>query len=289
MDSRYLPQELVYIIVECLRDDKSTLRSCSLVSHSWTNPAHRLLFHHLQCIKRNKLTRLRDLLDFLGSSQTTSKYTEVLTVDGDAFSGEVCLNGAVLASLLAPLPSLQELHLQAFRITSYEDRFDALDIPASIKALKVLSIVELELSGEGQLHSLNQLLRPISSLDSFRIQGIWSERDGEDTADEIQEFLSNLDLPTRFRVRSLLMRNYTPASSLFIKTFTELPPGTIRSLELDCPTQYFEDMLPEIIGMLKVVGPGLQDLTIHYEDSTFGASAALRSESRYLIFTLYSV
>lgn len=49
--SRYspgLPMELVYHVVEGLREDRRSLSACSLVCRSWKHLAQRWLFHHLK-------------------------------------------------------------------------------------------------------------------------------------------------------------------------------------------------------------------------------------------------
>ncbi len=166
MNLPYLPQELLDIITEPLRGDISALCSCPLISNSWTNPAHHLLFRHFQYARWREVWKL---LEFFWSSPRICGHIQVLTPHGKPYHDDVKLDGTLLEGLFAALPSLRELQLQCLDITSH-DKGVTSESHTSKKALQVLSIKDVNLHGEAleeQLLSLVQLLRPISSVNSF--------------------------------------------------------------------------------------------------------------------------
>ncbi len=139
-------------------------------------------------------------------------------IEEHTITKNVELDGALLTRILATLPSLQELHLQCLSVTSCNED-DAPEVPVSKKALRLLSIENVELIGNlrERLSSLIQLLRPISSLDALHVGSIWSECD-DYRLDNTRDALSRLDLPTHLQVRSLVLKHHTPTTLLFINT-----------------------------------------------------------------------
>ncbi len=256
-----LPQELIDIVVQFLHDDGPTLCACSLVCRSWKNPAHRLLFRYLRCIvgARDGLARCEELPNFLKSSPTICKYVQVLIIDGAFFRPHVKLDSALLAHMLSALPSLKEFRLLFMTVTPH--RQDESKVATSERALEVLSIKHIVLTGESPFSFLLQLLRPISSVESLHIEDILRKHEDE-AADGTLDVLSRSDLPTHLKVRSVTLKSLRLPSLFFIKTFMEFPPGTIQSLDLELPR--FHDRFPmlELNALLGVIGPGLQDLTV---------------------------
>lgn len=264
MSPPYLPQELLNIVTDFLQGDISTLCSCSLVSHSWTNPAHRILFRHFRYTRcrHSELAQFEDLLTFFGSSPTICEHVKVLKLDGRPYNEHPKMNVSLIEGLFATLPSLRELHLQELNFVSSEQTV-ASGVHTSKKALQVLSMESIHLTGEVPLSSLIQLFQSISSVDDLHINYVRPEG-------EIRDTLSCLDHLTHLQTRSIAMYNHTSVTLLFANTFREFPLGTIQSLELEAPSPFGVDLVSGISDMLKVIGPGLQDVTFVFEAAVFG-------------------
>jgi hypothetical protein len=52
--SHSLPQEILDLIIDCLRDQPETLKSCSLVSKAWTYRTRRYNFNHVELRSRHR-------------------------------------------------------------------------------------------------------------------------------------------------------------------------------------------------------------------------------------------
>ncbi|GJE94169.1 hypothetical protein PsYK624_103370 [Phanerochaete sordida] len=104
-DTRSLPQELCDLIIDELRRDKTTLRSCTLVSQAWVFSARRYLFAN---IVRRVHQGVEDFLYFLCSAPLSVVLNlRILTLTG---RGHVHLRD--LAAVLNRLPSLSHLYLR---------------------------------------------------------------------------------------------------------------------------------------------------------------------------------
>ncbi len=74
-----LPQELIDCIVDFLCYSPPTLIACSLVSSSWTNSAHRYLFHKLIFVRRGSTEpNYPSLLRFLENTPSIAKHVRIL-------------------------------------------------------------------------------------------------------------------------------------------------------------------------------------------------------------------
>ncbi len=72
------------------------------------------------------------------------------------------------------------------------------------------------------------------------------------------------------------MKGNQPPTWLFLMAFMAfmgIPPGAIHSLGLESPRVLSEAMLPNAMGLLRVVGPGLQGLSIVFRVGCLGMSS----------------
>ncbi len=275
--AQHLPQELIDHVLHFLSPGSLSLRSCSLVSCSWANPAQRLLFRHLRIqAKGDNLAQRGVLQDFIDSRQVLSTCIQILPLYGGRYfkrgqftlDGGLELNGALLTNLLSMLPRLKELHLQSIIVLLYDG--DSSKVAVNEKALKVLSFKDVQIVGESEYSSLLQRLQPISSVDSLHVEKITSKYDNAGLPATLAA-LSCLDLPSHLGVKVLTMKDHRAASVLFIKAFTEFSPNPIETLYLEMSTRSYQQILPILQNTLKAIGPSLHEVTLHI-GGEFGTS-----------------
>ncbi|GJE94168.1 hypothetical protein PsYK624_103360 [Phanerochaete sordida] len=107
-DTRSVPQELCDLIIDQLKGDKETLRSCTLVSQAWVFSARRYLF---ASIARSIRNGLEDFLSFLRDAPLSiAMNLRILTLT----SGHVHLRD--LAAVLSRFTSLSNLYLRKITV-----------------------------------------------------------------------------------------------------------------------------------------------------------------------------
>ncbi|KAI0074965.1 hypothetical protein K474DRAFT_1773587 [Panus rudis PR-1116 ss-1] len=112
---RALPVELIGHILNQLREDRMTVKSCSFVSHTFLELARRILFSTLLVPMTNR--SLDDLRRFLQSSPTICRLVKRLELNGTETNPRD-LDVHDLIGILDPLQNLSELLIELFCITN---------------------------------------------------------------------------------------------------------------------------------------------------------------------------
>ena len=182
--SQTLPPELHSTVIDCLRDDKTTIAACSLVCLSWLSSSRNHLFHALTIdvnpSQHGSTDRLADFIQCLERSEASIRVTpklgyfiKELTITGNS---QICrCTLSTLDTLLHKLPQLKSLSLRSLCLT--DDRSDITTL--QIRAGPAPSIDELTISSctapERDPHHLLALVCMFSGVRSLAISGgMWS-------------------------------------------------------------------------------------------------------------------
>ncbi|KAI0792426.1 hypothetical protein C8Q75DRAFT_599949 [Abortiporus biennis] len=173
----HLPQELIDHIIDQLHDDKQSLRSCSLVSHSF-QPSSRIgLFHkfRVKCSKAG-IHRLIEFSNFLASKPSVAKYIPELELNGEETYCMAILPRSTLCSILTNLPNLHSLFLVRFvwkyssqREVSSKDIF----IPLSLRRLNLCNFsIKYSVCDRVHLPILN-IFSLFGTIEELAIDRLW--------------------------------------------------------------------------------------------------------------------
>ncbi|KAH8103561.1 hypothetical protein BXZ70DRAFT_739278 [Cristinia sonorae] len=119
--SPFLPLELLFMIIDQVRDDKATLASCTLVSRSWLAPASKHLFWEIDIRGQEQLLHF---CSFVSSAQFLSRFVKKLVLRSYDHAEEETLEFDVftLAEILDNLPRVDELCILGLSILPIDPR-----------------------------------------------------------------------------------------------------------------------------------------------------------------------
>lgn len=113
--SSQIPQDIIDIIIDELKDDDHTLKSCATVSHSFLQPSRRNLFYAIYIRDVHTLAQMKRLRDILSAESGISLFVRELNVvvcdddaDEESFVSWLA-NDEALADVLRMVPRLQSL------------------------------------------------------------------------------------------------------------------------------------------------------------------------------------
>ncbi|KAI0750387.1 hypothetical protein C8Q74DRAFT_364774 [Fomes fomentarius] len=119
LDDVRVPGEILHCIFDHLVDDTPTIRSCTLVSHTWSSFSQPHLLRNIACPIKSD-SSLHELLDFL-NTKPDSAATNVrsLKVFGPVHEPYVDLGVQDLLAILQKLPQLERLALECLTLSSH--------------------------------------------------------------------------------------------------------------------------------------------------------------------------
>lgn len=262
-----LPLELVDYILSFL-SHRPTLTACSLVSSSWTDFAHRRLFHDLTYVRGKwDVPSIPSLLQFLRDSPSIAKHVRILDLEGgcDQIATYWCnINPQEFASLLATLPNLEEIIMDVVVLHPSSTPTDDSPKPVALpKKLHRLKIGQLYTEYDDEVYDpICELLHPIASIQILDIYNISSECDDE-KASEVREKCKTLDLPNDLGVETLILQSDSNASLVFLECIRRASPQSLRNLKLSHYGQRGdEDQRGVMQEFLNDAGLGLENITI---------------------------
>ncbi len=277
--SMHLPQELLDHIFSFLRHSRwghRALSACSLVSSSWTDPAHRGLFHHLEYIRGEQVEPdFPSLLRFLENSPSVAKHVRILYLHG---GGDISqnpywgtLDPQTFAGIISALPGLLDVTLKKTVLLpspSLNPDFTEPSVPHIIpKPLRALSLSSLRPEGTGSLSALLtllQYLRPFSSVQTLFFFLTYSDCDLE-TINNVQAVCNTLELPTNLGIETLDFAAESHMVLLPLEIVRRASPPSLRKLAF---YDSGEGRNIEVLqGLLDDVGAGLEDLTIFLSET----------------------
>lgn len=206
------PQELIDYIVAQIYDDKFTLSQISVVSHSWSIPARRHLFHSIDVLGTQKEWGFEAFKEFLFSQQHVSTLIRELLLMGhrpnEYYAIIPPLDTILLSAILSKLPCLQILHLSLVRWYT-KDHKQGIDTavhypPVRLRSLHLQEITfDSKPDAEVTRHFVD-LMRLFSTVDVLRYEYVWIDYGARMYAPSINHTeLTELDIPQYFRVGSL--------------------------------------------------------------------------------------
>jgi hypothetical protein len=105
-----LPQEIIHLILDVLREEVETLECCALVCRAWLRPSRAHLFRNLHIHEESQYNRLIALFDSCPELQTTVRNIDV-SLTNDSLDVTPSIPHRALTELAPRLPNLHELQL----------------------------------------------------------------------------------------------------------------------------------------------------------------------------------
>ena len=147
--SRSLPSELWDLVIDRVRDSPTSLKSCSLVCHRWTERTRRYLFRSLHYSDKSHVSP-GALAFFLAGTPTISRHIVSLFIEN-----QTSIPTSALLSIILSLPKLFDLTLESSVIVD-DTSVDEAKPPSQlnrIRPMRTVGVVQCSLS-EGTLYRI---------------------------------------------------------------------------------------------------------------------------------------
>ncbi|PSR82741.1 hypothetical protein PHLCEN_2v5972 [Hermanssonia centrifuga] len=214
-----MPKELIDMVLDCVGRDVPSLKSCSLVSREWLDPARRRLFQTFQVMSGRNTRSFDAFLVFLNYAQGICASVQELHLTGfDTHSHSGVISHYLFRTILDQLPSLQTLSITRCYwspSTGYSGH--------ALKFLRKLSIRTLFLFDFIHFVDILSLFSSIEELDVCDIK--WTDSlalstPAETPPHDIKQYVTRLS--PGFRVGELSIEN-TENFMAFLWCLKELP------------------------------------------------------------------
>lgn len=291
-----LPNELTDNIFSFL-SSKESLSSCSLVCSSWTDLAHRHIFHKIVYPRdQRSVPDFSALLLFLRGAPSVAQHVRILNLSWGKNKPLSILGPDVFAGLLGTLPNLDHVEM-SYMMLSYEIENgehksrgegwfwdgdiepESNAVVESGRCLKSLKLECVEVGGSNPYFTLFQFLRTIKSLHTLQVSQLTNPAPKKSIA-SIREFCSSLGLPSHLGIQKYICQSPGSGNHLavvvFLETLRRAPPCTLRHLDLfQLIGTNQKDTMHYLKAFLNDVGTGLETLSISLNGSdTEGESIA---------------
>lgn len=257
-----LPPELRDLIVDQLRDDKTTLAECSLVSLGWLNRSRYHLFASVQVADSHDRLHFKAFGHFVGATSSIWKYVRRLRLRGIADEDRTSkLDIQTLAFILNKLFRLHTLELVELVLCASSKPGPPL-LPRHMCKV-TLDVV----SSDSGYRRLVDFLHLFSTIDTFHVLLV-----GED----IYEDTLSAPMPLNLQISTLVLDAKNPNRPV-IEILRRTPTmKTIKSLK--AVVEDFPD--PKHIGaFLLDIGQTLTDLELHVSTDIEGEESPCKRSS----------
>lgn len=264
---RPLLQDLIDLTVDNLCDDKSSLSSVSLVSHSWLTPARRHLFQKISVQGVSEDWGFVPFKDFLLSQQGVSPFVHHLSLTGKHTGGCIVyvpnLDAFLLRCIISRLPRLKSLELRTLQWRSQDcdeqdDSFHSFS-PIHLHDLHLTGI-EIEGTFDGHLGGRNflDLIRLFSTIDTLRPCCVYVRRKSYYASIANDPAYQELETPLHFQVASLL---YTSPLDFYILDIIRRSnsPATLKDANLQWGDW---EGITAVGALLRDIGQSIRDLSL---------------------------